>query len=565
MRFARLGVVMVCAGVIWCGAVLAQGTGGADEAVVSVVRGRVVNAVTGVPVGRALVVAAGNEAAMFTDDRGDFALKISESKAAVVTMFGERARRRLEVRKPGFLELSRSIPYSRGSTEGDAAEVTIGLVPEALIVGRVEVPGSDGEVQIECELYQKEMQEEREKWSPSRTFRTWANGEFRFSDLRAGTYKLITHEQMDRDSMRPVPGAPMYGYPPIYYPNTTDFSAASAIVVKAGETAQVNLTLARREYYPLQIAVRNAPVGRPMNLQVAPMGTHSPGWSLGYNQADGAIEGMLPDGNYTVQATALGEGQSTGILNFTVSGRPPEGPVLTLVPDAQVAVNVREVFQSQPSNFGNGEGATHRVVGERVMSNVHVDLFPIGDSPGMGSPGAVPAEGSDGHTQVIENVAPGQYRVRVMPGRGYVARMESDGVDLLRQPLVVGLGGAPVPIEITLRDDGGEVDVSLEQAAGAQEGAAPGGENSLFGYVYLLPMDQHEVESPLRGHGSRNGLVKIGQVAPGDYLLVAYDALPELLIGSEMEALESKGKVIHVEAGQTVSVQVKLISESDGK
>lgn len=112
MRFARKVVVMVCGGMILCGVVLAQGSGSADEVVVSVLRGRVVNAVTGVPVGRALVIAAGNEAAIFTDDRGEFALNLSQSKIAVVAMSGGRARRRLEVRKPGFLQLSRSIPYA---------------------------------------------------------------------------------------------------------------------------------------------------------------------------------------------------------------------------------------------------------------------------------------------------------------------------------------------------------------------------------------------------------------------------------------------------------------------
>ena len=473
MRFVRFGAVIVCVG-IWCGEVWAQGTVAGDdpriqagvppgEEVVSVVRGRVVNAVTGVPVGRALVVEGGNQAAVFTDDRGEFALKITDSKVGVANVtIGARERRRFEVRKPEFLELSRSIPYAWGGGE-DAEDVTIALVPEALIVGRVDVPGSDGEVQIQCQLYEKEFHYGQETWTPATIFRTWANGEFRFSGLKAGTYKLITHEQMDRDSMRPVPGAPMFGYPPIYYPNTTDFSAASAIVVKAGETAQVNLTVARREYYPVQIGVRNAQPGRPMNLQVAPMGTHSPGWSLGYNPMDGAIEGMLPDGNYTVEATALGgQDQSTGILNFTVRGRPLEGTALTLVPDASVTVNVHEVFQTEPSNFGNGEEATHTMAGGRVMLNVHVNLEPIGDSERMGSTEAFPAEGSDGHLLAIKNVAPGQYRVRVMPGRGYVASIESGGVDLLRQPLAVGLGGAAAPIEITLRDDGGEVNVSLE-------------------------------------------------------------------------------------------------------
>lgn len=579
MRFIGIGMVIFCVAVIWCGVALGQqdAVAGDDprpqagvpmppgEEVVSVVRGRVVNAVTGVPVGRALVVEAGNQAAMFTDDRGEFALKISESKAGMVETFGGISRRGLEVRKPGFLGLSRSIRYSRGAAEGDAAEVTIALVPEALIVGHVEVPGSDGEVQIECELYQKEFQYGQETWTPATIFRTWANGEFRFSGLKAGTYKLITHEQMDRDSMRPMPGAPMFGYPPIYYPNTTDFSAASAIVVKAGETAQVSLTVARREYYPVQIGVRNAQPGMPMNLQVAPMGTHSPGWSLGYNPMDGAIEGLLPDGNYTVQATALGgQDQSTGILNFTV-GKPLEGPALNLVPDASVTVNVREVFTGQSDGSGLNASATTAIASdEGPAMHVQVRLNSLEEVAMFRGGFARPVTGT-GNTLRIENVVPGKYRVTVMGGRGYVASVESDGVDLLRQPLVVGLGGSPAPIEVTLRDDGGEVDVSWEKATGAMEGSAPGTGNSKLGFAYLLALPPTDGGDQLREYSSPQASIAINQVAPGDYLAVVFHApLEARPTESEMEALESKGKVIHVEAGQKVSVQVKMISE-DGE
>lgn len=557
-RVLPMGAALVCVGMIWCGRVWAQATSGAaDDALVSVVRGKVVNAVTGVPVGRALVVAAGNEAAVFTDDRGEFALKISDSKAGVAA--DRMARRQLEVRRPGFLTLSRSIPYSRGSTEGDAAEATLALVPEALVVGRVEVPGSNGEVQIECQLYEKQFQYGQESWAPSKTFHTWTNGEFRFSDLPAGTYKLITHEQMDRDSMRPLPGAPMFGYPPIYYPNTTDFSAASPIVVKAGETAQVNLTVARREYYPVQIGVRNAPPGQAMNLQLAPMNTHSPGWSLGYNRIDGAIEGMLPDGNYTLQATTMGQEQSTGILNFAVRGKPLEGPAMTLVPNPSITVNVHQEFSGHSDAGARGAIATSTTGPAMEVQVYLISVKEVGVGAHLFSR---PMEGTDANTSMIPNVVPGQYRARVTAGQGYVASMESGGVDLLRLPLVLGLGGSPAPIEIVLRDDGGEVDLSWEQGPATAGDSVQGAANSKTGIAYLLSLDTTDEEPKMKA--SAQGNVTFDQLAPGDYLAVVFDAPVELPpTASVFEASKSKGKVIHVEAGQKVSVQVKLNSENE--
>jgi hypothetical protein len=343
MRCTWAAALAMVTGVLVCGAAAdAQGNSGQKEIVTSV-RGRVLNAVTKQPVSRALVILQTPSMATFTDDRGQFELKIPEKSNNVLNgMVGATlVQKAIEVRKPGFLQRRNSpfISYTRGSNEQKT--VTIYLAPEALIVGHVEVPGSEGDVRISCQLYRLIMNGGREAWVPQHTFRTWADGEFRFSELEAGTYKLITLEQMDRDSMT-AQGAQMFAYTPLYYPNATDFSLASPIVVKAGETARVSLTVTRREYYPVRIALANAPPGLPINLMVYSVGHRSPGWSLGYNPGDNTIRGSLPDGNYTVEASAEGKDGMTGVLDFSVKGTPVKGPTLILVPDATVSVNVRK-------------------------------------------------------------------------------------------------------------------------------------------------------------------------------------------------------------------------------
>ena len=45
---------------------------------------------------------------------------------------------------------------------------------------------------------------------------------------------------------------------------------------------------------------------------------------------------------------------------------------------------------------------------------------------------------------------------------GYVAAVNSGGLDLLHNPLVVPLGGTSSPIETTLRDDGATVEGTIE-------------------------------------------------------------------------------------------------------
>jgi hypothetical protein len=266
-----------------------QGIGGQGDGA-SAIHGKVLNQITKEPIGRALVTMPEDQYATLTDDRGQFEFKFPLQEGGAVSVGGTGSTVTNSRRGRTHMLLARKPGYLQGGGNGrlltarlGQSGVTIYLVPEALIVGHVTVPGSEGDVRIECELIKREVRDGQEIWSETRTFTTWADGEFRFSELEAGTYKLITHEQMDRDSLPPVPGAQLFGYPPIYYQNTTDFSAASAIEVKAGETAQANLTVARREYHPVRIAVTNAPMGQRMNLVVYPMGHYGPGWSLGFN------------------------------------------------------------------------------------------------------------------------------------------------------------------------------------------------------------------------------------------------------------------------------------------
>ena len=556
-----VGLAMVMSSLL-CGTLTrGRGNGGQEENVTTV-GGRVLNAVTREPISRALVILQGKNAATFTDDRGQFELKIADKNdtgnGAVRVALGQAL---VEVRKPGFVP-RRRLP-TIGYTVGSRTEATIYLVPEAKIVGHVEVPGSEGDVRIRCQLYRREMGGGREAWSPERTFTTWADGEFRFSELEAGTYKLITQEQVDPEST--TPGAQLYAYPPLYYSNTTDFSLASPIVVKAGETARVNLTVARREYYPVRIPVADMPVGRALNLMVYPMGHRSPGWSLGYDARESTIQGSLPDGNYTVEASAPGEGEMSGILHFSVKGAPVEGPTLNLVPDATVSVRVREEFQSGQSNFVTAQTVSGNSRSDaRRISNVHVNLTAIDQlNPFRRNATSELAEGSEGQELTIPNVGPGKYEVEVSTGIGYAASVQSGGKDLMHQPLVVGLGQGVAPIEVVLRDDGAEVEGTLEQGATASEETAG---FLTANMVYLVPTG--ETGGQPRSTSAWQGRFTMQQVPPGNYVAVAFAEQPEDLPYGNDEAtqllLSKGGQSIHLEAGQKAKVKVRVI-ESEGK
>ena len=127
------------------------------------------------------------------------------------------------------------------SAAGD--DITIALVPESLIVGRVNLPSSNQSDRITVQVYKRQVRDGRAFWAPGASATTRSNGEFRIANLMAGTYKIFTSELMDRDPITFDPRGQLYGYPPIYYPAATDFASASAITLEAGKTFQVELFL----------------------------------------------------------------------------------------------------------------------------------------------------------------------------------------------------------------------------------------------------------------------------------------------------------------------------------
>ncbi len=220
------------------------------------VRGTVINAVTHAPIARALVYSLDNRFAMMTDIEGrfEFSLPKEDSQESgalapgsyIVSSFGPANNRLgLMARKPGFLDNRRE----SGEIEASAGdEITISLMPEALIKGRVTLSTNDPATGVNVQLYLKELHDGLPRWVPGPSARANSAGEFRFAELPAGSYKLLTHELMDNDPVGTVPGGQLYGFPPVYYPGAADFAAAAPIELVAGQTVDADLSLTRQPY-----------------------------------------------------------------------------------------------------------------------------------------------------------------------------------------------------------------------------------------------------------------------------------------------------------------------------
>jgi hypothetical protein len=549
----------------------------------SSVHGTVLNRLTHEPIGRALVYSQDQQHATLTDSLGHFEFKFPQRKPEPAQNMtaapgaGTTGPQNVSsspyflpteffARKPGFLQDPGTPLNARARS--DSSELTIFLDPESLIIGHVSIPGLEGFLRFNLELYRRDVSGGRELWNSAGSVTTWADGEFRFADLAAGTYKLLTEEQLDRDPLTVIPGGQLFGYPPVFFPGVSDFSAAGAIQLGTGVTFQANISPTRREYYPVKIPVANPAFGQLTNIRVYPLGHPGPGYSLAYDSAEQQIQGSLPDGSYTLKAETHGQPGSTGILNFSVRGAPLDGPALNLIPDSPLLFNIREEFGSGQSVFI--EGTTETASGSSSATtfrqvNLQVVLAPIEEFGFSGIRSSEPIQGTRDHAVMIQNVSPGRYRVEISSGVGYAASVLSGGTDVLHEPLTVGMGGAASPLQVTLRDDGATVDGTVEDEKGADPRPPQGNDFRPSRFIYFLPVGGSSAQFR-QSNSNSEGAFSHWQLPPGSYLMLAFDR-PQIDLEysnpDTLHKLESKGQVIQVEPGDKVHLHLTVVPGSN--
>jgi hypothetical protein len=545
------------------------------------IEGTVVNSITHEPIARALVSSPDSRFATLTDGEGHFEFNIAKADADGVSnaensqpggtehWIPPNRPYMLIARKPGFLQG----PHNPGKQiQDNTKEVTLTLVPEAVIVGTVSLPTSEAPDSITLLLYRREVQDGSPHYIQAGRAQSTLNGQFRFAELAAGTYKLLTLELMDRDPLSFDPRGPLYAYPPAYYQNAPDFGSAATIEITAGQTQTASISVLKQPYYRVKVPVM-AEVGMGLAVNVYANGHKGPGYSLGYNPSDHAIEGWLPNGNYTVEAMGFGQGGMTGngLQSIAIKGARVEGPSLTLALSAVIPVLVKEEFTAADQTgrmLWNIEGRNFQVTGPRRYLHVGLEgADEVNDGPQGGS---LKSPTGPDDPLALEVRGTGRYWVRVSSSRGYAASVRSGERDLLREPLTVGVGGAG-PIEITMRDDWAQVsgrvegmaatNSGLKSAAGDQIAARPVGAPSTV-QVYFVPLPESSgqfTQMWVAPDGSFNN----ANVAPGAYRLLAFDReQPRLEYRNPeaMRAYEGKGPVVRVSGGQKEQVTLQLIT-----
>lgn len=366
---------------------------------------------------------------------------------------------------------------------------------------------------------------------------------------------------MDDDPGARVPGTPLYGFPPVYYPGAADLAGAKTIDVSAGQTVEVDLSLTAQPYYDVKIPVVNGEANAGMNVSV--QAHRGPGYSLGYNPGEQRIEGQLPNGNYVVEAAIFGINTTSGKVNLKVDGGPANGPPLMLLSGGSITLNVKEEFTnstwSVSGTWGDGRHnfALHA---PRLYLRASAESA---DDFGQPKGGSIrPPKSANDESMVLENLLPGRYWLRLNTARGYIASATAAGTDVLREPLVVGSGN--VSVDVKLRDDVAEVEGAVTNIA-AHSTSVGEASAAVQGWVYFVPLPDSSGQFQ-QTSVSPDGKFGHSMMAPGSYRVLAFaNQKPNLPYRDTeaMKAYESKGQVVTLTAGQKSNLQVPLIQSSE--
>jgi len=545
------------------------------------IRGTVINELTQAPIPRALVYSGDNRYATMTDGEGHFEFTLlkpshdsgTDVSSRVVAFVGPgspaynfQSNRdqtlMLFARKPGFLDDPR---YRHETLALTGNDVTIALLPEGLIKGRVTLSTGEPGTSVTVQLSYRQVVDGLPRWTSSSSARVHSSGEFRFSDLRPGSDKLSTLESIDNDPLTTIPGGQRYGFPPVYFPGVSDFNSATTIEVAAGSTAQVDLSLVRQPYYDVKIPVAGSEINGGVSLWVR--GQRGPGYSLAYNNGRQRIEGMLPNGIYTIDARTFGANSISGSVSLKVAGGPAIGTAMTMVPSSSISFDVKEEFTETrtpiSATWSDGQHS-YSLRGARLYLQARAEN--ADDAEGIQGGGSTPPPaGPNDDSVVIENLLPGRYWLRLTTSRGYVASATSGGVDVLHEPITVAAASS-ISVDVTMRDDGGKIEGTIPTIA--QSSASSDSPQSRLRprvWVYCVPRSNNAGQLQILGV-TGEGKFTSPALAPGDYLVLAFAEQQPFLPyrdAESMKAYESKGQPVHLSAGQTANVQVQVIPGSE--
>jgi Carboxypeptidase regulatory-like domain len=538
--------ILVLFAVLWNSCLCAAAAAQQDAPNRFELKGTVINSVSGEGISGALVQG------YFPERKVQF----SGSDGTFAFVDVPRGRYAISARKPGFFNEQELGHWNAGfnlmKTVPADSDVIVRLTPEAIIYG--EVTGEDGTpaegITVKAERWQTQGGQRRLEAAGSTA--TDDEGNFRISELRPGTYYL-RFESVSRGGWRnyselQANNVKEQGYGTEYYPGAADRASASAIVVRAGAQVHIAQIMSKQRLFEVSGVVRGAHPDFGVNLNLSNEEGETAQRSVHFDAKTGEFQiPGIPPGTYVLTATGW-RPRRNGIQpqTETLSTELPlhvnsdiSGLILTLGTVITAGIVVHdERSHGAPSNNGSS-----------VSVQMNSKEFPQ-FSQGV----AAPAPGGLGRPARISGLIPGTYSVQAAANQGgYIAALTCGDVNLLHDDLTVAPGVALPPIEVTLRDDGAQLNLTVI-------------ENGAHAAANVVIFSEENPKTSLLVRTGIGGDVSIGGIAPGNYELIALKDAEELEFRNPvvMQKYVDQAGTVSLGPGDKVSMKVEMQKE-DGE
>ena len=508
------------------------------------VTGMVVNAATGEPVPRALVTLQSSpQRSAFTDSNGSFSI---EGVPA--------GRYPVHAQKPGYFG-SQESGAVRSAVMIDAGpnsdSVTLKLAAENIIFGRLTDPNGQPIESLGVRLTSRTLRNGVWHMESRSSAPTDEDGMYRFPNLQPGTYYVSAGPDVQRrEELFSDPETPRTGWPGVYFPQAPDLASAAPIQVKSGQKMEADMVMSRVPLHVVAGMITGFVPDTGVSLQVQNSSGDFVNAEVRLHHDTGAFEIRLPAGNYRLKAFSQAGGQQMGADARITVEKDLTQLQLPLQPAVSMPIHVHMEDRSQDT----AQSARSRgFVSARDANNsppvsVHLVSTEMGGSDAYSMNGG--AQGN--RTLSLRAVEPGHYKADVSAyGGWYVESAQCGNTNLLSDDLVVSAGNS-CTIELSLRNDGGTLSAKVNSSTAAS------------GMGLLVPARGRGAPRPLpffASDGSKVGHIGASGIAPGEYLLYAFDsaegveyANPEIL-----RSYASQATPVTISPGQTAEVTTQII------
>jgi protocatechuate 3,4-dioxygenase beta subunit len=520
--------------------------------------GTVVDSATAKPVGHALVrleiEGTSTMRRVMTGDDGKFEITgISKAGAG-----------RMEAWKPGYFsprhirrDRYRGIGGMQAITVEPGADVTIRLTPEATIAGQVvdesgePIEGLPMELVFEAAEQGKRVLREQDRET------TNEEGRFRFANLRSGRYFVMAGPSEEEASRSSAKGRTALGYPAEFYGGGSDYSTASPLDLTDGRHVDLDMRLALEPLFHVTGTIAgNPPPGR-SDVRILNAARQRVGQAY-LQKPDGEFQiALLPRGSYTIRSSVFGseKNQCAAAVRHLDLTRDELGLHLTMAPCVTIPVNLHVERTSEESKK---DAQSLRIGADGVArdqpSAAQVVLFSKDDPSPFARQRSQADKNDDLNAQSLRNVEPGTYRAEVYPrGAFYVESVQSGLTDLEREDLVVAEGAAVAPIEVSLRDDGAQLEGTIK--LGDSTGAA----------VAIAIPEKSERLSKIAM--AQDGKYRFQNLAPGAYRILAVDRVDDFAYAERdvMAKYLGQSKEVNLRANDKATVDLELVHVGRGE